>query len=79
MLKRFSVVLLLLRLTSLAVTGQNYYGQGFVALNNGDTLRGRLGEMFRIMIGGELAAVAEARSDSQGVFLQQVRVLLRAA
>jgi tRNA pseudouridine55 synthase len=45
----------------------------------GDTLRGRLGERFRIMIGGELAAVAEARSDSLGIFLQPIRVLLRAA
>ncbi len=45
----------------------------------GDTLRGRLGERFRIMIGGELAAVAEARSDSLGMFLQPIRVLLRAA
>jgi tRNA pseudouridine55 synthase len=45
----------------------------------GDTLRERLGERFRIMIGGELAAVAEARSDSRGIFLQPIRVLLRAA
>ncbi len=45
----------------------------------GDTLKGRLGERFRIMIGGELAAVAEAKSDSLGVFLQPIRVLLRAA
>jgi len=45
----------------------------------GDALEGRLGERFRIMIGGDLAAVAEARSDSQGVFLQPIRVLLRAA
>ena len=45
----------------------------------GDTLGERLGERFRIMIGGELAAVAEAKSDSLGVFLQPIRVLLRAA
>jgi hypothetical protein len=45
----------------------------------GDTLKGRLGERFRIMIGGELAAVAEAKSDSLGVFLQPIRVLLTAA
>jgi len=45
----------------------------------GDALGERLGERFRIMIGGELAAVAEAKSDSQGVFLQPIRVLLRAA
>lgn len=44
-----------------------------------DTLQGRLGEKFRIMIGRELVAVAEAKSDSQGVFLQPIRVLLRAA
>ncbi len=45
----------------------------------GETLRGRIGERFRIMIEGELAAVAEARSDSLGVFLQPIRVLRRAA
>lgn len=45
----------------------------------GETLRGREGERFRIMIGGELAAVAEARSDSLGDLLQPIRVLLRAA
>ena len=45
----------------------------------GDTLLERLGERFRILIGGELAAVAEARSDSLGVFLQPIRVLLPAA
>jgi tRNA pseudouridine55 synthase len=45
----------------------------------GDALEGRLGERFRIMIGAELAAVAEAKRDSLGVFLQPIRVLLRAA
>jgi tRNA pseudouridine55 synthase len=45
----------------------------------GDSLQGRLGERFRIMVGGELAAVAEAKSDSLGIFLQPIRVLLHAA
>jgi tRNA pseudouridine55 synthase len=48
-------------------------------LPSGATLRGRLGERFRVMIKGELAAVAEARSDPLGVFLQPIRVLHRAA
>jgi len=48
-------------------------------LRNGETLRGRIGEKVRIMIGGKLAAVAEARSDPLGVFLQPIRVLCRAA
>jgi tRNA pseudouridine55 synthase len=43
------------------------------------TLRGRIGERFRVLIQGELAAVAEARSDPLGIFLQPIRVLHRAA
>lgn len=48
-------------------------------LKQGTTLQGGIGEKFRVMIQGELAAVAEARSDPQGVFLQPIRVLRRAA
>jgi tRNA pseudouridine55 synthase len=45
----------------------------------GDGLERRLGERFRILIRGELAAVAEVRSDPLGVFLQPIRVLRQAA
>jgi tRNA pseudouridine55 synthase len=48
-------------------------------LRSGETLRGRLGERVRVMVQGDLAAVAEARSDPLGVFLQPIRVLHRAA
>ena len=48
-------------------------------LQQEDGLQGRIGEKFRILIQGELAAVAEARSDPHGVFLQPIRVLLRTA
>jgi len=48
-------------------------------LRNGEKLRGRLGEKVRILIEGRLAAVAEARSDPLGVFLQPIRVLCPAA
>ncbi len=39
----------------------------------------RLGERFRILVQGELAAVAEVRSDPRGAFLQPLRVLQPAA
>jgi tRNA pseudouridine55 synthase len=45
----------------------------------GDSLRGRVGERFRLLLRGELAAVAEAREDSLGAFLQPIRVLHLAA
>jgi tRNA pseudouridine55 synthase len=48
-------------------------------LRHGDGIQGRIGEKFRIMVQGELAAVAEARRDPLGDFLQPVRVLRRAA
>jgi tRNA pseudouridine55 synthase len=48
-------------------------------LHSPEALRGRVGEMFRLLIQGELAAIAEARSDALGIFLQPIRVLLRAA
>ena len=48
-------------------------------LQQGDGLQGRIGERFRILIQGELAAVAEARCDPLGVFLQPIRVLRRTA
>ncbi len=51
--------------------GEDVYG--------GESLHGHVGEKFRIMVQGELAAVAEARSDPVGVFLQPIRVIRRAA
>ncbi len=48
-------------------------------LKEATPLRDRIGERFRIMMQGKLAAVAEVRSDPQGAFLQPLRVLLRAA
>lgn len=48
-------------------------------LREGEPLQGCIGEKFRIMIQGELVAVAEARRDPTGVFLQPIRVLRRAA
>lgn len=48
-------------------------------LCSADTLGRRIGEKFRVLIQGELAAVAEAREDPLGVFLQPIRVLQRAA
>ncbi len=48
-------------------------------LRRGTALRERMGEKFRIMIQGKLAAVAEVRSDPQGAFLQPLRVLRHAA
>jgi hypothetical protein len=48
-------------------------------LQQGDGLQGRIGEKFRVLIQGELAAVAEARCDPLGAFLQPVRVFLRTA
>jgi tRNA pseudouridine55 synthase len=48
-------------------------------LEDGEALRGAVGEKFRILIGGELAAVAEVRRDPLGVFLQPIRVLNHAA
>jgi tRNA pseudouridine55 synthase len=48
-------------------------------LRHADRLGARIGQRFRIMAQGGLAAVAEARQDLGGVFLQPIRVLLRAA
>lgn len=48
-------------------------------LEHGETLQGAVGEKCRILVGGELAAVAEMRRDPLGVFLQPVRVLNHAA
>lgn len=46
---------------------------------DGETLDGHVGKRFRIMVQGELVAVAEARSDPLGAFLQPIRVVRRAA